>query len=112
MEIENQTLELMKPVIKEMLTPVIEEAGFEMLKQTLEKLVEEKQRPLVITNKEIREMFSISTSTLWNLKQFADFPKEWLGIKNHYETKEVLKWFDENEGQVYQEKKELLKLVD
>ncbi len=50
------------------------------------------QLPLVLTNKDLKEQFQISDSTLNRLIKLGDFPSCWFGIRGHYLRDDILEW--------------------
>lgn len=94
----NSLNEAFTPMIRELFLPIISELLEEQMKDLSDRLISEISFKKVVTDKDLREMFSISQPYIQKLKHTKSFPNEWMGIQGHYKTNEILEWFDSDDG--------------
>lgn len=103
--------EIFAPLIVDVFVPVLKEIMDKELKATIERIEAEKKLPLILTDAHLRQLFSLSQTMIWQIKQLDSFPKFWMGIEGHYKTQEVLDWFDSEDGEEFKKQRKLLKMV-
>ncbi|WP_154066243.1 helix-turn-helix transcriptional regulator [Enterococcus gallinarum] len=69
------------------------------------------QLPLVLTNKDLKEQFQISDSTLNRLIKLGDFPSCWFGIRGHYLRDDILEWVKKGNEEYFCDQFRLLRLL-
>lgn len=69
------------------------------------------QLPLVLTNKDLKEQFQISDSTLNRLIKLGDFPSCWFGIRGHFLRDDILEWVKKGNEEYFCDQFRLLRLL-
>ncbi|EGO8634250.1 helix-turn-helix transcriptional regulator [Enterococcus faecalis] len=57
--------------------------------------------PLVLTNKDLKEQFQVSDSTLNRLIKLDNFPRCWFGIRGHYLRDDILEWIKKGKEECF-----------
>lgn len=79
------------------------------LEDSINKVKRINDLPLVLTNKDLKEQFQISDSTLNRLIKLGDFPSCWFGIKGHYLRDDILEWIKKGKEEYFCDQFRLLR---
>lgn len=79
------------------------------LEDSINKVKRINELPLVLTNKDLKEQFQISDSTLNRLIKLDNFPRCWFGIKGHYLRDDILEWIKKGKEEYFCDQFRLLR---
>ena len=79
------------------------------LEDSINKVKRINDLPLVLTNKDLKEQFQISDSTLNRLIKLDNFPRCWFGIKGHYLRDDILEWMKKGKEEYFCDQFRLLR---
>ena len=81
----------------------------EIEERSMQKTIIIRNLPLVLINKDLKNIFQISDSTLNRLIKIGNFPACWYGIRGHYLRTDVLKWMESKGAEDFHEQLRLLR---
>ncbi|HAR1080417.1 TPA: DNA-binding protein [Enterococcus faecium] len=83
----------------------------ESIEDSINKIKRINELPLVLTNKDLKEQFQISDSTLNRLIKLDNFLRCWFGIRGHYFREDIMEWVKKGKEEYFCDQFRLLRIL-